>query len=487
MSVVSGGTCESEVQKRARLRGALEAGDQTAAVEIARQDLALVRNFANDMLKEIKPLLSLAARRAAIAAAPEEPIVHREFMRALILARKPDEAITHAKSTKFDEPTLQRLFLDLAEEFLAEGRPKQATAALGAMQQSWTLDDEARRVLLKAEVLASSPEEALKRLNGFDLGPQERAVLLQYLAERFEAKGDKAGALNCRQAAAAALPHNFDVVFDYLTLLKSVHGDPQRIIEALEDETLQGADKERLQRELASAKDPTASKKLAQRRAAARLAPGDITIVLEYLRLVLEERGFDAALAALDDAAFDRGDRVQMLRDLGGFLASERKQDLALRCKAEAYQRAPQRGEVLYELVDALLKSAGPAGARAYFAEKAIATDTLLATLRPLASYFTQIERMELAVSCRRMAVHLSPGSPEIVAELAGALMRSRGWAESIAEIDSSELSETDRVGVFRRLADPAHSNLDPALATACREEAARRSGTVGHTVNRGV
>jgi tetratricopeptide (TPR) repeat protein len=478
MTVVGQGTRASDSQKRARLRAALEAGDHAAAVDIARQDLALVRNFANDMLKEIKPQLSLAARRAAIAAFPEDPIVHRELMRVLILARKPDDVVAHAKSSQFEGPALQRLFLDLAEEFIAEGRPKQAIATLGAMQQSWPLDADAKRVLLKAEILTARPEQALERLNGFDLAPQERAVLLQYLAARLEIQGDKAGALKCRRAAAAAAPQDFRVVLDYLKSLDSVHDEPKRIIEALEDEAFRGVDKPTLLRALRSETegDQNALKKLAMHRATAELAPANVTLVQEYVWAVLEQQGFDAALMALDHSAFESADRVQVLRDLGGFLAKMRKPDLALRCKVEAYRREPERLGVLYELVDALLKSDGPAGTRAYFAEKSIGISAPLATLRHFASYLTQAEKIELAISCRRMVVHLSPQSPELVAELAGGVMRWRSWDEGVAEIDRSELSRIDRIELLRTLGDPARDDLNVELAAACRAEASRRS-----------
>jgi hypothetical protein len=477
MRVEGEGAPGNDLRKRADLRAALETGNMAAAVEIARHDLALVRHFADDMIKEIKPQLSLAARRAAIAAAPDEPIVHRELIRALILARKPSDVMAHASATPFGEQQRRKLLLDVAEEFLAEGRPKQAVATLEAIQQAWPLDDDTRRVLLKAEVLTGRPEEAIERLNAFDLPPQERAVMLQYLAGRFEIQGDKAAALNARKAAATSMPQNFNVVLDYLVAVKSADGRPERVIEALEDEALQGADKTRLLRELAGEASAAASKQLALRRAAAQFTPEDVTLVHEYVRAMLEERGFDSALAALDDAAFDKADRVQVLRDMGGFLARSRKQDLALRCKAEAYKREPERLGVLYELVDALIKSVGPAAARAYFAERDIGTDTLLAALRHFASYLAQVQQKDLAVSCRRMAVHLSPHSPELVAELADSLMRWRGWDEAVAEIDRSELPHADRVHVFLRLA--AHE-ADAALADACREEAARRNAAAG-------
>jgi hypothetical protein len=483
MNVESEGARGRDLKKRADLRAALESGNQAAAIEIARQDLALVRNFANDMLKEIKPQLSLAARCAAIAAAPEEPVVHRELVRALILARKPEDAATHAKSMPFDEPALRKLFLDVAEDFLTEGRPKQAIATLEAMQQSWTLGNDARRVLLKAEVLTKRPEQAMERLNGFDLPPQERAVMLQYVAGRFEIQGDKAAALNVRKAAAAAAPQSFNVVLDYLTALKSMEGRPERIIEALEDQALQGADKTRLLRELAGEANAAASKQLALRRAAAEFTPEDVTLVHEYVRAVLDERGFDSALAALDDAAFDKADRVQVIRDMGGLLARAKRQDLALQCKAEAYKRAPERLGVLYELVDALLKSAGPAGARAYFDEAGVPTESLLATLGHFASHLAQVGQTELAVSCRRMMVHLRPQSPELMAELACTLMRCRGWDETVVEVDKSELSETGRVQVFRALGNPGRNDLDPAFAAACRDEVLKRGG-VGHAAN---
>jgi hypothetical protein len=484
MSVVGHGPRTDDGRRRTELRAALEAGDEAAAVAIARQDLALVRNFADDMLKEIKPQLSLAARRTAVAAAPDEPIVHRELMRALILARKPADVVAHASSAPFGEPERLRLLLDIAEEFLAEGRPKQTVATLEAMQQAWPLDNEARRVLLKAEVLSKRPEEAVERLNGFDLPPQERAVMLQYLAGRFEIQGDKAAALNARKAAAVSMPQNFNVVLDYLIAVKSADSRAERIIEALEDEALRSADKAGLLRELAAEANTAASKQLALRRAAAEFTPEDVTLVHEYVRVVLEERGFDSALAALDDAAFDKADRVQVLRDMGGFLARARKQDLALRCKAEAYKREPERLGVLYELLDALLKSVGPAGARAYFAGQDVGTDPLLATLRHFATYLEQVGQKDLAVSCRRMAMHLSPQSPELVAELADALMHWRGWDAAVAEIDGSGLSHADRVDVFRRLA--AHE-ADAALAEACREEATRRGTAAGQAAKEGT
>jgi len=307
--------------------------------------------------------------------------------------------------------------------------------------------------------------------------------MLQYLAGRFEIQGEKAAALNARKAAAASMPQNFSVVLDYLVAVKSADGRPERVIEALEDEALQGADKARLLRELAGEASTAASKQLALRRAAAEFTPEDVTLVHEYVRAVLDERGFDSALAALDDAAFDKADRVQVLRDMGGFLARARKQDLALRCKTEAYKREPERLGVLFELVDALLKSVGPAAARAYFAERDVSTDTLLATLRHFASYLAQVEQKDLAISCRRMAVHLSPQSPELASELADSLMRWRGWDEAVAEIDRGELSHADRVQVFLRL---AANETDAALAEACRNEAARRSAAAAQAGNEG-
>src|SRR6185369_5220607 len=103
---------------------------------------------------------------------------------------------------------LRGQFRALAEEFFDERRPKQAIAVLQAMQKLLPMDTEAERMLLKVEILGSRPEDALERLNGFDLAPQERAALLQQLAERFDAAGDKRRALNCRHAAAALVPQN---------------------------------------------------------------------------------------------------------------------------------------------------------------------------------------------------------------------------------------------------------------------------------------
>jgi hypothetical protein len=467
MSVASQET-RGDDRRRAQLRAALETGDQVAAVEIARQDLTLVRKFANDMIKEIKPQLSLAARRAAVAAAPEEPAVHREFMRALILARKPEDAVAHAKSTPFDELARPKLFFDIAEDFLAEGRPKQAIATLEAMQQSWQPGNEARRVLLKAEMLTRCPEEAIERLDGIDLPPQERAVMLQYLAGRFEVQGNKTAALNARKAAAATVPQSFNVVLDYLTALKSMDGDSERVIKALEDEALQGADRARLLRELAGAANAATSKQLALRRVAAEFAPEDVTLVHEYVRTVLDERGFESALSALDDAAFDKADRVQVLRDMGGFLARARKQDLALRCKAEAYTRKPQEFGPAYELASFLMSLGGPEAVRAYFSQDGQTPRAIINVLARLEKHLIESDEQTVSRDCSRLILVLSPDDAANNAQRAYPTIKIRGFEDFVATMKRAALTEQQTAEIVTHLAELARKNSDGGIVVAC-------------------
>ena len=117
------------------------------------------------------------------------------------------------------------------------------------MRQSWPLDDDANRILLKADILTERPEQALERLDGFDLAPQERAGLLQYIAARTSISSviEKLALAEMPSWAAAGgyVPQDFRVVLDYLKSLDSVHDAPERIIEALEVEAFRDVDKPR--------------------------------------------------------------------------------------------------------------------------------------------------------------------------------------------------------------------------------------------------
>jgi tetratricopeptide (TPR) repeat protein len=455
MNASTQGMRASQLHQRVMLRRALEAGDDSAAVAIARHDLALVRNYANDLLKEIKPQLSLAARRAAVSAAPEELVVHRELMRALILARKPEDVATHVSGCGLAEPVRRSLFVDLADEFVAENRSKQAIATMESMLRLWPHDDASRRALLKAEILMDKPEEAVERLKRSELSAADQATVLRQLAIEFEGAGDSVRVLDCRRAAAELVPHDAALVYDLIhTLMR--RESFEAAVAALDAETFKGADKVLILRELGGEMDRTrqTANALKCRREIAIRAASNVTAVLEFIRTTMQNQGIDQAISELDTAVFQITDRVQVLRDLGGELDRAGKTDLAFRCKEEAFRRAPDIGGVVYELALHLLNLKGSDGLRAYFARANGSGDHSVTVLIAFERFLMERGQSDLARQCSIFIYALSPADVDKHVERFAESSKNWNVENEAGDMKRAGLSTEQIAAVIARLSE---------------------------------
>lgn len=437
MTTVSG-LQASSIQKRAMLRRALETKDADTALRIAREDLQVVLDLADALIAEIKPQLAMAARRVAVEAAPEQPIVHLELARALILARKPDEAAAHVGQSPLSDEQRRQLFHDLTRRFLAEGRAKQATATLQAMAAQMPLDDIARSLGIHADILGGGFEGAIERVQQSELPKADQASILRQLAGEFEAQHQMGRMLACRRAAALLAAGDRVIVQEGVRAVIEREGFEAGAMLLTESE-LEADDKLQVMRDLGGELMAVGKTELVIkcREEAVRLGPDKNYVFYELVHALLLIGGPEAARSYVERNALSVDVYLSAVRDLGRELAEAGHRELALSCRRMALALAPGAPTVVQEFVRTVFELEGVDAAIKELDACDLSEGEGINILRDLGGEFSVAGAQDLALACREEVLRRAPENRYFVYELlqtVDAMRRSDGLRAYVAD-----------------------------------------------------
>ena len=470
MATVSG-LQASSIQKRAMLRRALETKDADAALRIAREDLQVVLDLANALIAEIKPQLAMAARRVAVEAAPEQPIVHLELARALILARKPDEAAAHVGQSPLSDEQRRQIFHDLTRRFLAEGRVKQATATLQAMAASMSLDATARSLGIHADVLGGGLEGAIERVQQSELPKAEQASILRQLAGEFEAQHQTGRMLACRRAAALLAAGDRVIVQEGVRAVMEREGFEAGAVLLTKSE-LEADEKLQVMRDLGGELMAGGKAELAMkcREEALRLGPDNRYVLYELVHALLLTGGSEATRSYVERNALSLDTYLSTLRDLGREFSESDHRALALSCRRMALALAPGAQTIVQEFVRTVFEFEGGEAALKELAACDLSASENVQILRDLGGEFLVTGAQDLALACREEALRRAPENRYVIYELLYAVVAIRGPDGLRAYVAEKALSTE----VLMSVLEPLETELAAAGNTSLARDCAR-------------
>jgi tetratricopeptide (TPR) repeat protein len=402
----------SPAQRRAYLRGALENGDHDRALEIARLDIELVRDLAASLQTEIKPQLSMAARRIAIEASPTNVTLHLEFVRALFMARKLEMVIEHLSQCSLDDAARRQVLLDLGDQFLAENRPKHVGLTLDTLVKLAPNDPDLHRLVTRMSILQMGSDQAVERLRTSELPLADKSAILRHVATAFDSEGRSDRALDCRRAAITFAPQDRELTIETVRQAVMVK-DFAAAMEILDGGSLDSETKTQIVRDLGGEFMSTGRRSLALqcREEALTRSPQNQGVVFEIINALILVEGVDAARQFVARSPLPSGAFVQTLRDLAGKLTKSGHHGLAITSRRMAYNLEPGNKALVHELVRSQCQLATVAEGVRELDFTGFSLDDRVDILRDLGSEFLEARQSVPSLSCYEAALDRAPAS----------------------------------------------------------------------------